>query len=118
MDFARGESEKTGFQLSACVLAVFLPFIVAGYIFLGKAFTFKAAVGSTVYTLGLAFFEKIPFELNTEHFLAVAFGGAIAGENNTLICYISYFELPVMKEIISTHAGSFSTVSTIDEILR
>ncbi len=232
-------SKLTGFKLSACVLAVFLPFIVAGYIFLGKTFTFKAAVGSAVYTLGLAFFEKIPFELNTEHFLAVAFGGAIlgfglslilrnggcidgseilaniivkklsdktgrnysmtpvllafnaavymtvfalidvtaallsllvyvvatavidhytdhfesikqvtiitqdpdgiikdiksrlnktctimdsrgaiAGENNTLICYISYFELPVMKEIISTHAGSFSTVSTIDEILR
>jgi uncharacterized membrane-anchored protein YitT (DUF2179 family) len=44
--------------------------------------------------------------------------GAIAGENNTLICYISYFELPMMKEIISTHSGSFSTVSTIDEILR
>ena len=44
--------------------------------------------------------------------------GAIAGENNTLICYISYFELPLMKEIISTNSGSFSTVSTIDEILR
>ncbi|SFC42352.1 hypothetical protein [Butyrivibrio sp. YAB3001] len=44
--------------------------------------------------------------------------GAIAGENNTLICYISYFELPLMKEIISVHSGSFSTVSTIDEILR
>ena len=44
--------------------------------------------------------------------------GAIAGENNTLICYISYFELPIMKDIISNHSGSFSTVSTIDEILR
>ena len=44
--------------------------------------------------------------------------GAIAGKNNTLICYISYFELPVMKEIISEHSGSFSTVTTIDEILR
>ena len=44
--------------------------------------------------------------------------GAIAGENNTLICYVSYFELPIMKEIISIHSGSFSTVSTIDEILR
>ena len=44
--------------------------------------------------------------------------GAIAGNNNTLICYVSYFELPIMKEIISTHSGSFSTVSTIDEILR
>lgn len=232
-------SKLTGLQLSLCVLFVFLPFIIAGYVFLGKKFTVKAAVGSVVYMVGLEFFEKIPFELNTEHFLAVAFGGAIlgaglalilrnggcidgseilanivvkklsdrtgrnysltpmllgfnalvyitvfvvidataallsllvyvvatavidhytdhfeaikqvtiitqdpdgiikdikdklnktctimdsrgaiAGENNTLICYISYFELPLMKEIISTHSGSFSTVSTIDEILR
>ncbi len=207
--------------------------------FLGRKFTIKAAVGSVVYMVGLDFFEKIPFELNTEHFLAVAFGGAllgfglalilrfggcidgseifaniivnaisrktgrnysmtyillafnacvylaafllinqdaallsllvyvvatsiinsvtdhfdavkqvtiitkdphaiiadikeqlnktctmmdsygaIAGENKTLICYISYFELQKMKEIISKNAGSFSTVSTIDEILR
>ncbi len=232
-------SKLTGFQLSICVLLVFLPFIVAGYAFLGKRFTIKAAIGSVVYMIGLDFFEHIPFELNTEHFLAVAFGGAIlgaglalilrnggcidgseilaniivkklsdktgrnysltpmlltfnalvyitvfvvidstaallsllvyvvatavidhytdhfeaikqvtiitqdpegiikdikdklnktctivdsrgaiAGENNMLICYISYFELPMMKEIISVHQGSFSTVSTIDEILR
>lgn len=232
-------SKLTGFHLSLCVLTVFLPFVIAGYVVLGRSFTMKAALGSLVYTVGLAFFEKIPFELNTEHFLAVAFGGAIlgaglslilrnggcidgseilanivvkklsdntghdysmtpvlllfnalvyltvfvvidataallsllvyvvattvidhytdhfeaikqvtiitqdpdgiirdirekmhktctimesrgaiAGENNTLICYISYFELPMMKEIISTHSGSFSTVSTIDEILR
>ncbi len=232
-------SKLTGFQLSICVLVVFIPFIIAGYIFLGKRFTIKAAIGSIVYTVGLDFFENVPFELNTEHFLAVAFGGAIlgaglslilrsggcidgseilanivvkklsdvtgrnysmtpvllafnalvyltvfvvidmtaallsllvyvvatvvidhytdhfeaikqvtiitqdpdgiikdikdrlnktctimdtrgaiAGANNTLICYISYFELPIMKEIISSHPGSFSTVSTIDEILR
>ena len=232
-------SKLTGFELSACVMAVFIPFIIAGYLFLGKSFTVKATLGSIVYTAGLNFFEHIPFELNTEHFLAVAFGGAIlgaglslilrnggcidgseilaniivkkmsdktgrnysmtpvllafnamvyltvfvvidvtaallsllvyvvatavidhytdhfeaikqvtiitqdpdgiisdiknrlnktctimdsrgaiAGENNTLICYISYFELPIMKEIISSHSGSFSTVSTIDEILR
>ncbi|MCR5255183.1 MAG: YitT family protein [Acetatifactor sp.] len=232
-------SKLTGFHLSLCVLAVFIPFIIAGYVFLGKTFTLKAAIGSAVYTVGLYLFEHIPFELNTEHFLAVAFGGAIlgaglslilrnggcidgseilanivvkklsdktgrnysmtpvllafnalvymtvfllidvtaallsllvyvvattvidhytdhfeaikqvtiitqdpdgiikdikdrlnktctimdskgaiAGENNTLICYISYFELPIMKEIISSHSGSFSTVSTIDEILR
>ena len=229
----------TGLELSFCVLCVFLPFLIAGYVFLGRKFTIKAALGSIVYMVGLDFFEHIPFELNTEHFLAVAFGGAIlgaglalilrsggcidgseilanivvkrlsdktgrnysltpillafnavvyttvfvvidataallsllvyvvatavidhytdhfeaikqvtiitqdpdgiimdikdklnktctimdsrgaiAGENNTLICYISYFELPLMKEIISTHSGSFSTVSTIDEILR
>ena len=232
-------SKLTGFQLPICVLVVFIPFIIAGYIFLGKRFTIKAAIGSVVYTVGLDFFENVPFELNTEHFLAVAFGGAIlgaglslilrsggcidgseilanivvkklsdvtgrnysmtpvllafnalvyltvfvvidmtaallsllvyvvatvvidhytdhfeaikqvtiitqdpdgiikdikdrlnktctimdtrgaiAGANNTLICYISYFELPIMKEIISSHSGSFSTVSTIDEILR
>lgn len=232
-------SKLTGFQLSLCVLFVFLPFAVAGFLFLGKKFTIKAALGSIVYMLGLEIFENIPFELNTEHFLAVAFGGAIlgaglalilrnggcidgseilanivvkrlsdktgrnysltpillifnalvyitcfvvidstaallsllvyvvatavidhytdhfeaikqvtiitqdpdgiirdikeklnktctimdsrgaiAGENNTLICYISFFELPLMKDIISTHSGSFSTVSTIDEILR
>jgi uncharacterized membrane-anchored protein YitT (DUF2179 family) len=232
-------SKLTGFQLPICVLVVFIPFIIAGYIFLGKRFTIKAAIGSIVYTVGLDFFENVPFELNTEHFLAVAFGGAIlgaglslilrsggcidgseilanivvkklsdvtgrnysmtpvllafnalvyltvfvvidmtaallsllvyvvatvvidhytdhfeaikqvtiitqdpdgiikdikdrlnktctimdtrgaiAGANNTLICYISYFELPIMKEIISSHSGSFSTVSTIDEILR
>ncbi len=232
-------SKLTGLKLSLCVLAVFSPFILAGLIILGKKFTLKAALGSVVYMLGLEIFERIPFELDTEHFLAVAFGGAIlgaglalilrnggcidgseilaniivkkysdktgknismtpvllvfnafvyitvfavidvtaallsllvyviatsiidhytdhfesikqvtiitqepdnliedikkklnktctimdsrgaiAGENSTLICYVSYFELPMMKDIISEHSGSFSTVSTIDEILR
>lgn len=232
-------SKLTGLKLSLCVLAVFTPFILAGLLILGKKFTLKAALGSVVYMLGLEIFERIPFELDTEHFLAVAFGGAIlgaglalilrnggcidgseilanivvkkysdktgknismtpvllvfnalvyitvfavidvtaallsllvyviatsiidhytdhfesikqvtiitqepdnliedikkklnktctimdsrgaiAGENSTLICYVSYFELPMMKDIISEHSGSFSTVSTIDEILR
>ena len=44
--------------------------------------------------------------------------GVIAGENKTLICYVNYFELQKVKEIISRNKGSFSTVSTIDEILR
>ena len=57
-------SKLTGFQLSLCVLFVFLPFIIAGYVFLGKKFTVKAAVGSVVYMVGLEFFEKIPFEHN------------------------------------------------------
>lgn len=229
----------SGLPLSMCVALVFFPFIIAGAVVLGRKFTLKAALGSFVYIVGLDIFEEIPFEINTEHFLAVAFGGAIlgaglalilrnggcidgseilanivvkklsdktgrnysmtpillvfnalvyltvfavidvtaallsllvyvvatavidhytdhfesikqvtiitqdpdgligdikrrlnktctimdsrgaiAGENNTLICYISYFELPIMKEIISNHSGSFSTVSTIDEILR
>lgn len=232
-------SKLTGAELSICVALVLLPFIVMGYFILGKEFTIKAAIGSAVYAAGMSFFEEIPFELNTEHFLAVAFGGAIlgaglslilrnggcidgseilaniivkklsdktgrnysmtpvllafnalvyitvlmvidataallsllvyvvattiidhftdhfeaikqvtiitqdpeglvkaikdklnktctimdsrgaiAGKNNMLICYVSYFELPIMKDIISEHSGSFSTVSTIDEILR
>ena len=44
--------------------------------------------------------------------------GAVAGENKTLICYVNYFELQKLKDIISKHKGTFSTVSTIDEILR
>ena len=232
-------SKLTGFSLAACVFFVFLPFMISGIIILGKRFGIKALVGSLVYTVGLDFFEKIPFELNTEHFLAVVFGGAvlgaglslilrhggcidgseifanivirklsdktgknfsmsyiligfnacvysaafvlinrnsallsllvyviatsiidhftdhfeaikqvtiitkkpedlikaikkelnktctimdsygaIAGENKTLICYVNYFELQKMKEIISANKGTFSTVSTIDEILR
>ncbi len=232
-------SQLTGFNLSLCVFVIFAPFVIAGFLILGVKFGIKATVGSLFYTVGLEIFEKVPFELNTEHFLAVAFGGAllgfglalilrfggcidgseifaniivnalsrktgrnysmtyillafnacvylaafllinqdaallsllvyvvatsiinsvtdhfdavkqvtiitkdphaiiadikeqlnktctmmdsygaIAGENKTLICYISYFELQKMKEIISKNAGSFSTVSTIDEILR
>lgn len=232
-------SKLTGASLAFCVFMVFLPFMIAGIMILGKRFGIKALVGSLVYTIGLDFFEKIPFELNTEHFLAVVFGGAvlgaglslilrnggcidgseifanivvrkvsditgknfsmtyiliafnacvymavfvlinrnaallsllvyviattiidhftdhfeaikqvtiitkepdaliaaikkelkktctimdsygaIAGENKTLICYVNYFELQKMKEIIAGNKGTFSTVSTIDEILR
>ena len=232
-------SKLTDYDLSLCVLLVFLPFLVAGVFFLGKKFFVRVFAGFVVYTIGLAYFEKIPFELNTEHFLAVAFGGAIlgiglslilrnggcidgseifaniivnkifnktgkdysisyiligfnvvvyiavfifinrdsamlsflvyviataiidhftdhfdaikqvtiitkdpdaiihqikeelnktctilnssgliAGENKTLICYVNYFELQQMKTIISQNKGTFSTVSTIEEILR
>ena len=232
-------SQLTGFNLSVCVFVIFAPFLIAGFLILGLRFGLKAGIGAFFYTIGLEIFEKVPFELNTEHFLAVAFGGAllgfglalilrfggcidgseifaniiisaiskktgrnysmtyillafnacvyfaafllinqnaallsllvyvvatsiintvtdhfdavkqvtiitknpdaiikdikeklnktctmmdsygaIAGENKTLICYISYFELQKMKEIISENSGSFSTVSTIDEILR
>ena len=218
---------------------MFFPFIIAGAIILGREFGIKAAVGSLVYTLGIDIFEEFSVELNIEHFLAVAFGGAIlgaglalilrqggcidgseifanilikklseitgkdfsmtfiligfnacvylaafilinknsallsllvyivasmvidhftdhfeaikqvtiitkdpaeivesikkelnktctimdsygaiSGENKTLICYVNYFELSKMKEIISKHSGTFSTVTTIDEILR
>ncbi len=232
-------SKLTGLNLSMCVAFVFIPFLIAGFIVLGKKFGIKAIIGTLAYTIGLTIFEKIPFELNTEHFLAVVFGGAvlgaglslilkyggcidgseifanifvkklsdktgnnfsmtpilivfnacvytavfllinrnaalmsllvyvvatsiinhftdhfeaikqvtiitknadqliaaikkelnktctimnsfgaIAGENKTLICYINYFELTKMKEILANNPGSFSTVSTIDEILK
>ena len=232
-------SKLTGFNLSVCVALVFAPFVIAGAFFLGMKFTAKAITGSLAYTLGLAFFERIPFELNTEHFLAVAFGGAvlgfglsiilrsggcidgseilaniilkkitdktgknysmmpiliafnsvvylavfilidrnaallsllvyvvaslvidrytdhfeaikqvtiitkdeeqlisaiktdlnktctiieskgaIAGENKTLICYVNYFELQKLRDVIQKNKGTFSTVQTIDEIIR
>lgn len=232
-------SKLSGWNLSVCVAVVFSPFWIMGTRILGKQFGIRALLGMISYSVGLSIFEKIPFELNTEHFLAVAFGGAIlgaglalilkfggcidgseilaniiisrltkwngknysmtailltfnagvyltafllinanaammsllvyvvatavidnvtdhfeaikqvtiitkepdpiieeirtglnktctimdsygmiAGENKTLICYINYFELQKMKEIISRNKGSFSTVSTIDEILR
>jgi len=232
-------SKLTGFNLSLCVFFIFLPFLILGFVILGKSFGLKAMLGSIVYTVGLEIFEEVPFELNTEHFLAVVFGGAIlgvglalilrhggcidgseifanivirkisdatgknfsmsyiliafnacvyitafllinrnsallsllvyviattiidhftdhfeaikqvtiitkepdalvkaikdelnktctimnsygaiSGENKTLICYINYFELSKMKEIISKNKGTFSTVTTIDEILR
>ncbi len=232
-------SKLTGWKLSPCVFAVFLPFLVSGAIILGKEFGIKAAIGSVVYTVGIDVFEEVPFEINTEHFLAVAFGGAIlgaglalilrqggcidgseifanivirklsritgrdfsmssiliafnagvyltaffvinrnsamlsllvyvvatavidhftdhfeaikqvtiitkepddiirsikselnktctvmdsygviSGDNKTIICYINYFELSKMKEIIASHKGAFSTVTTIDEIIK
>ena len=232
-------NKLTGINLSLCVAMIFLPFLVAGFIVLGKKFGLKAILGSFFYTVGLEIFEEIPFELNTEHFLAVVFGGAIlgaglslilryggcidgseifanillkkvsdktgnnfsmtpilivfnacvyaavfllinrnaalmsllvyvvatsiinhftdhfeaikqvtiitkdpedlvkaikknlnktctlmdsygaiAGENKTLICYINYFELSKMKDILASHGGCFSTVSTIDEIIK
>ena len=44
--------------------------------------------------------------------------GLIYGENKTVICYVNYFELPKIKEIISRQGGAFTTISTIDEIVR
>ena len=232
-------NKLTGANLSLCVALVFIPFLIAGFIVLGKKFGIKAILGSFFYTIGLSIFEEIPFELNTEHFLAVVFGGAIlgaglslilryggcidgseifanillkkvsdktgnnfsmtpiliafnacvyaavfllinrnaalmsllvyvvatsiinhftdhfeaikqvtiitknpeevvkaikkelnktctlmdsygaiAGENKTLICYINYFELSKMKEILANSPRCFSTVSTIDEIIK
>ena len=78
-------SKLTSFNLSLSVLCVFAPFLIVGALVLGANFTVKAAVGSVVYMLGLEFFEKINFELNTEHFIAVAFGGALLGFGLSLI---------------------------------
>ena len=78
-------SKLTGYNLSLCVLVVFLPFLVGGLFMLGKRFFIRAAVGSVVYMIGLEYFERMPFELNIEHFLAVAFGGAILGAGLSLI---------------------------------
>ncbi len=232
-------SKLTGANLSMCVILVFIPFLIAGFLVLGRSFGMKALVGTAVYTVGLEIFEKVPFELNTEHFLAVAFGGtilgaglalilknggcidgseifanlvvkrisakagknfsmtyillvfnacvymavfvkinqnagmlsllvyvvatsvinhftdryeaikqvtiitkkpdeivraikndlnktctmmdsygAIAGENKTLICYVNYFELSKMRDILAKNEGTFCTVSTIDEIVK
>jgi len=232
-------NKLTGYSLSLCVFGVFLPFLLLGILILGKQFFLKALVGSLVYTVGLELFEEMPFVLNTEHFLAVIFGGAIlgvglslilrnggcidgseifaniivnrlfhktgrdysmttiliafnacvyaavfilidrnsamlsllvyvvatslvdhftdrydaikqvtiitkdpdgiirelrteldktctiinsagaiAGENKTLICYVNYFELNTVKTIIARNKGTFSTVSTVEKILR
>ena len=44
--------------------------------------------------------------------------GAVAGENKTLICYVTYFELQKFRETINNfEGGAFITVSTIDEII-
>jgi len=61
--------------------------------------------------------KAIKKQLNKTCTLMDSFG-AIAGENKTLICYINYFELSKMKEILANSPGCFSTVSTIDEIIK
>lgn len=78
-------SKLTDLNLSIAVFLVFLPFLIAGAISLGKDFFFRTVTGSITYIVGLELFEKVPFVLNTEHFLAVAFGGAILGIGLSLI---------------------------------
>ncbi|MBR6451729.1 MAG: YitT family protein [Lachnospiraceae bacterium] len=78
-------SKTTGWKLSVCVVCVVLPFLIGGAIYLGRQFIIKAILGSAAYTIGIECFEEIHFTLNTEHFLAVAFGGAILGAGLSLI---------------------------------
>ncbi|MCR4961224.1 MAG: YitT family protein [Lachnospiraceae bacterium] len=78
-------SKLTGMNLSLCVLFVFLPFIIAGGFVLGRNFLLHAIAGSAVYMIGLEVFESIALEIDTEHFIAVAFGGAILGFGLALI---------------------------------
>lgn len=232
-------SKVSQWNLSFCVFALMTPFIIVGCYHMGLQFAIKSILGTIFYTGGLAVFEHFEVTLNVEHFIAVAFGGAIlgaglalilrsggcidgsemlaniiikiisdktgknysmtfiliafnalvymaafifidpnsallsmlvyiiatavidhftdhfeaikqvtiitkdpdsliksiknklnktctimnsvgaiAGENKTLICYVSFFELQKLRDIISENKGTFCTVSTIDEILR
>lgn len=78
-------SKLAGFDLSLCIFVVFIPFIILGKVLLGNSFFYRALVGSVAYTVGIDIFEKVPFELNTEHFIAVAFGGALLGVGLSII---------------------------------
>ncbi len=78
-------SKLTGFNLSLCVAVVFLPFLIAGLLYLGREFFMRALCGTIFYTLGLGFFEAVSIELNTEHFIAVVIGGAILGMGLSII---------------------------------
>ena len=78
-------SKLTGFNLSLCVACTMLPFLIAGFLMLGLKFEIKAILGVLGYTLSLAAFKNFNVELNTEHFLAVAFGGALLGIGLSII---------------------------------
>lgn len=74
-----------GALLFVCVLLVFIPFLIAGIFLIGRYFFTRTFISFATYTFGLIIFEDIPFKLNTEHFIAVAFGGAILGMGLSLI---------------------------------
>ena len=78
-------SQLTGFNLALCIFVVFAPFLFYSYFALGLEFFIKALLGSIVYTVGIQVFERVPSQLNTEHFIAVAFGGAILGGGLSII---------------------------------
>ena len=62
-------SKMTGLSLSLCVFFIFLPFLIAGVWILGKRFGVKAAVGSIVYTVGLAVLSACPLNSTQSIFL-------------------------------------------------
>ena len=44
--------------------------------------------------------------------------GAIDGENKMILCYMNYFELAKLKEVMKEFKGTFYTISTIDEMVK
>lgn len=75
----------TNIQLSICIPIVVTPFLILGFICLKREFFFKALIGSIAYTIGIELFENYNIIINTEHFIAVAFGGAILGIGLSII---------------------------------
>lgn len=78
-------SKLSGINLSLAVVMVIAPFLILGFIRMGKDFIVRAGWGSLIYTLGLSCFEELHIEFFTEHLIAVAFGGAILGGGLSLI---------------------------------
>ena len=78
-------SKISHIQLSLCILIIIIPFLILGFIFLKKEFFFKALIGIIAYTIGIELFENYDIYINTEHFIAVAFGGAILGIGLSII---------------------------------
>ena len=44
--------------------------------------------------------------------------GAINGDNKMVLCYMNYFELSKLKDIMKEFKGTFYTISTIDEMIK
>ena len=44
--------------------------------------------------------------------------GAIDGENKMILCFMNYFELAKLKEVMKEFKGTFYTISTIDEMVK
>lgn len=44
--------------------------------------------------------------------------GAINGDNKMVLCYMNYFELSKLKDVMKEFKGTFYTISTIDEMIK